>query len=85
MGPCAWAEVVTREGQANTTEAYGELVSDSFIEPVALGTVDERTWADCDLASLAETRLGVSLDPRAFDDPRPEARAVLREPRAGRR
>ena len=52
----------------NPTEAFAELVSALLIEPVALGTADERTWADCDLASLAENRLGVSCDPRAFDE-----------------
>jgi GNAT superfamily N-acetyltransferase len=59
---------VTRPREASPTEAFAELVSASLIEPVALDTADERTWADCDLASLAENRLGVSCDPRAFDE-----------------
>jgi GNAT superfamily N-acetyltransferase len=61
-------DLVTRPREASPTEAFAELVSASLIEPVALDTADERTWADCDLASLAENRLGVSCDPRAFDE-----------------
>jgi GNAT superfamily N-acetyltransferase len=59
---------VTRRDEATASEAYAELVAASLLEPVALGTADERTWADCDLASLAENRLGVSFDPRGLDE-----------------
>jgi len=59
---------MTRQGEANQRAAYAELVAASLIEPVALGTADERIWADCDLASLAENRLGVSFDPRSLDE-----------------
>jgi GNAT superfamily N-acetyltransferase len=52
----------------DASQAYAELISASLIEPVALGTADERTWADCDLASLAENRLGVVFDPRGLDE-----------------
>jgi GNAT superfamily N-acetyltransferase len=33
-------------------------------ESLELGGVDERVWADCDLASLVENRLGEPFDPR---------------------
>ncbi|HKY41296.1 MAG TPA: GNAT family N-acetyltransferase [Polyangiaceae bacterium] len=59
---------MTLQGEAGPKEAYAELVSASIIEPVALGTADERTWADCDLASLAENRLGEPFDPRGLDE-----------------
>lgn len=55
--------------RANPREAYAELISSSSIEPVALGSAEERIWADCDLVSLAENRLGESFDPRGLDEP----------------
>ncbi len=38
--------------------AHRDLVESGVIEPVALGGDDEKTWLDCDLASLAENRIG---------------------------
>lgn len=40
--------------------------------PVQVGVDDERLWLDCDLASLAENRLGDRLDPRDLDPARRE-------------
>ncbi len=44
-----------------------------MIEPVASGGAGERLWLDCDLASLAEQRLGDTTDPHALT---PERRAL---------
>lgn len=57
--------------------------SDAF-EPLAFGGADEALWADCDLASLAENRLGDRTDPRAIDEARRAewvARATTEAPR----
>lgn len=43
------------------------LLSSGLIEPVRLGGDDERRWLDCDLASLAESRLGERVDPWDMD------------------
>src|SRR3990172_304984 len=47
--------------------AHHKLVSRSVLEPVVAGGADERAWLDCDLASLAENRLGEMSDPRQLD------------------
>ncbi len=38
--------------------AHRELVRNGVIEQVTTGGADERMWLDCDLASLAENRIG---------------------------
>jgi GNAT superfamily N-acetyltransferase len=45
---------------------HDELVERSLVGPVALGGEEEGAWADCDLASLAENRLGIISDPRSL-------------------
>ncbi|HWB78469.1 MAG TPA: GNAT family N-acetyltransferase [Nannocystaceae bacterium] len=44
------------------------LVERGVIEPLA--RADERLWSDCDLAILAEQRLGDRTDPRVLEAPR---------------
>lgn len=43
------------------------LVRAGLLDPVEPGSDDERLWLDCELASLAEHRLGDLTDPRALD------------------
>ena len=50
---------------------------------VAVGGAEERQWADCDLASFAENRLGERIDPAMFDDER-RADLLARATRAER-
>jgi GNAT superfamily N-acetyltransferase len=52
---------------------HAELVQRGVMAPLALGGDEERLWSDCDLASLAEHRLGDACDPRRLDDARREA------------
>jgi hypothetical protein len=58
---------------------HRRLVASGVLEPLELGGTDELEWADCELASLAENRLGERLDldtgPRALD---PDRRARWR-------
>jgi GNAT superfamily N-acetyltransferase len=51
---------------------YRGLVADGALELLELGGADERSWMDCDLASLAENRIGDATDPRALDAERRE-------------
>lgn len=44
--------------------AHRELARSSSMVPLARRPGEERLWLDCDLASLAENRLDLSLDPR---------------------
>ncbi len=46
------------------------MVASGVVCPVELGGRDERAWLDCDLASLAENRLGDRTDPRSLDERR---------------
>lgn len=60
-----------------------ELVASGVLRPVVLGSVEEQQWLDCDLASLAENRLGDATEPRALDDNRRAewlARALREKP-----
>lgn len=52
------------------------LTRGGLVAPVEIGGQDERLWLDCDLASLAENRLGDRTDPRDLD---PAKRADWRE------
>lgn len=49
---------------------HADLVQTGTFAPVRLGGVEERRWLDCDLASLAENRLGDLTDPRQLDERR---------------
>jgi GNAT superfamily N-acetyltransferase len=49
---------------------HADLVRTGAFAPVQLGGVEERRWLDCDLASLAENRLGDATDPRHLDERR---------------
>ncbi len=56
------------DDDAAVAAAHEDLVRGGAVEPLA--DEDERLWLDCDLASLAENRLGDVKDPRALDDAR---------------
>lgn len=70
-----WLNVVSgrRTSRFDEPEVLGihrDLVDAGVVEPLALGGAEETLWADCDLASLAENRLGDRTDPRALDQAR---------------
>lgn len=50
--------------------AQAEWVTGGLLAPLALGDDEPQQWLDCDLASLAENRLGDVTDPRALDEGR---------------
>lgn len=50
--------------------ACERLMGGGVVAPLLLGGAEERAWADCDLASLAESHLGEPLDPRGLDEAR---------------
>jgi GNAT superfamily N-acetyltransferase len=50
--------------------AHADLLRAGVVTPVDLGGADERLWLDCDLASLAENRLGDRTDPHGLDEAR---------------
>lgn len=50
--------------------AQAEWVTGGLLAPLALGGDEQQLWLDCDLASLAENRLGDVTDPRALDEDR---------------
>jgi GNAT superfamily N-acetyltransferase len=50
--------------------SHERLTAAGLVAPVELGGRDERLWLDCDLASLAENRLGDRTDPHALDERR---------------
>jgi GNAT superfamily N-acetyltransferase len=56
------------EAAPEALELHRELVAAGVVSPLALGAVEEALWADCDLASLAENRLGDTTDPHAVGD-----------------
>jgi GNAT superfamily N-acetyltransferase len=49
-----------------SAQAMAELLGQGLLGRVE--TSDAQLWADCDLASLAEHRLGATTDPRTLDD-----------------
>ena len=62
---------------------HEDLVQTGALAPVQLGSVEERRWLDCDLASLAENRLGDLTDPRDIEQARRadwQARATEERP-----
>jgi GNAT superfamily N-acetyltransferase len=50
--------------------SHERLIAAGLVAPVKLGGPEERLWLDCDLASLAENRLGDRTDPHALDERR---------------
>ena len=50
------------------SRVHEALVANGAFLPVTLGSPEERLWLDCDLASLAENRLGERLDPGELGD-----------------
>jgi len=58
------------ENDSDILAAQTELVTDRLLAPLAFGGQEERVWLDCDLASLAENRLGYAADPGTLDDER---------------
>lgn len=60
-----------------------ELVASGVLAPLALGSDEEQLWLDCDIALLAENRLGDPTDPRLLDEARRAewlARALTEKP-----
>lgn len=58
------------EADEDLASVRSSLEAEGVVERVTPGTPEERLWLDCDLASLAENRLGDTTDPRALDDAR---------------
>lgn len=56
-----------RDIDEDVRAAFEALSRDGVVRPVALGSSEEQLFADCDLASLAENRLGERRDPRGLD------------------
>jgi len=54
--------------EAAILDLHDELFDARIATPLKLGGRDERTWADCELAALAENRLGDRTDPRGIDE-----------------
>lgn len=75
---------MTDDDDAPDIEAVHEhLLRTRAVVEVRLGGAEERGWLDCDLASLAENRLGDTTDPRAIDEARRahwQARATEERP-----
>lgn len=59
-----------RAVQIDAPALQRELVTTSLLEKLEMGGADELLWGDCDLASLAENRLGDRTDPRELTAPR---------------
>jgi len=57
------------EAEPETLELHRDLMAQGVVSPLVLGSTEEALWADCDLASLAENRLGDTTDPRALKSP----------------
>jgi GNAT superfamily N-acetyltransferase len=57
------------EAEPEALALHRALVAAGVVSPLALGGEEEASWADCDLASLAENRLGDTTDPRALTGP----------------
>lgn len=55
------------EDDPEVAAAQAELVASGVLAPLASGGDEARIWGDCDIASLAENRLGERDDPRALD------------------
>jgi GNAT superfamily N-acetyltransferase len=54
--------------EAAILDLHDELFEARIAKPLKLGGREERTWADCELAALAENRLGDMTDPRGIDE-----------------
>lgn len=55
-----------RQAEIDQTALQRELLATPLLDALEMGGADERLWGDCDLASLAENRLGARTDPRAL-------------------
>jgi GNAT superfamily N-acetyltransferase len=53
--------------EADIVAVHVHLVREGAVAPVVPGGDEERRWLDCDLASLAENRIGDPTDPRDLD------------------
>ncbi len=51
----------------DASPVHEDLLRAGLCAPVEIGGAEERLWLDCDLASLAEGRLGDPTDPRQID------------------
>jgi GNAT superfamily N-acetyltransferase len=49
-------------------EIEADLIVRGMLQPLRLGGVDERAWMDCDLASMAENRIGDNTPPGELTD-----------------
>jgi len=54
----------------DASPVHEDLLRAGLCAPVEIGGAEERLWLDCDLASLAEGRLGDPTDPRQIDEAR---------------
>lgn len=60
----------TRYQEEEILELHRRLVEAGVLAEIELGGRDEALWMDCELASLAENRLGELVDPREVDEAR---------------
>lgn len=51
----------------DTGPVHEALLRSGLVAPVELGGAEERLWCDCDLASLAENRIGDTTNPGELD------------------
>jgi GNAT superfamily N-acetyltransferase len=73
---------VSPEDVENVEVVHRELVEQALLEPLELDGADEQRWADCELALMAEHRLGDLTDPRGLEAAR---RSSWRERATSRR
>lgn len=64
---CAVARPEMGYARPMIEHAHAEMIRTGLVTPVAIGGADERAFLDCDLASMAENRLGDLTDPRGID------------------
>jgi hypothetical protein len=57
-----------RPEDVDVSDIHHALITSGVVTPVVLGGTEERSWADCDLASLAENRLADATDPGNIDE-----------------
>lgn len=72
-----------RDDELDVPRLHRELVAACTLAELELGGSDELLWGDCDLASLAENRLGDQTDPRELTDARRDtwrSRATVERP-----
>lgn len=54
--------MIRAEPEDSATRVHEALLTSASLRPADLSGPDERAWLDCDLASLAEHRLGEPID-----------------------